>query len=264
MFKYARPILTICMLLMITGCGQESNSSENENSSTAAETTPQKTETQLVDHNIDPEIDIILGDENAPHEMIVYYSPGCIHCLVLYEKTFRKIKELYIDQGKLRYVMREIPAILPFKKDEDGGMTEYQNAIKNSTLMAINLRCSDYFSEDPTTYFNALDTAVKAVAQGVRFSKNTNWPYFNEKGIETVFFHLGRYGTLNQEQYQECVQDPLKKKFIDIFTRNGDFMANNLNVKSLPAYYLDGEHIDFEGAANLEALLMQTLQEKMN
>jgi len=53
--------------------------------------------------------DIPLGAENAPVTIIEYASMTCPHCAAFMVGTFPKLKEKYIDTGKVRFIMREYP-----------------------------------------------------------------------------------------------------------------------------------------------------------
>jgi protein-disulfide isomerase len=53
--------------------------------------------------------DIPLGAPNAPVTIIEYASMTCPHCAAFEVQTFPKLKEKYIDTGKVRYIMREYP-----------------------------------------------------------------------------------------------------------------------------------------------------------
>jgi len=52
--------------------------------------------------------EMVLGDENAPIEVIEYASYTCPHCASFHASQFKKIKENYIDTGKVRFVYREV------------------------------------------------------------------------------------------------------------------------------------------------------------
>lgn len=62
-----------------------------------AETTPMTGITEMV-----------LGAEDAPIEIIEYASYTCPHCANFHTSTFKKIKENYIDTGKVRFIYREV------------------------------------------------------------------------------------------------------------------------------------------------------------
>src|ERR1700704_1077435 len=53
--------------------------------------------------------DIPMGSENAPVTIIEYASMTCPHCAAFENTVFPKLKEKYIDTGKVRFIMREYP-----------------------------------------------------------------------------------------------------------------------------------------------------------
>ena len=53
--------------------------------------------------------DIPMGSATAPVTIIEYASMTCPHCAAFTVNTFPKLKEKYIDTGKVKYVMREYP-----------------------------------------------------------------------------------------------------------------------------------------------------------
>jgi protein-disulfide isomerase len=53
--------------------------------------------------------DIPLGSPTAPVTIIEYASMTCPHCAAFANGVFPKLKEKYIDTGKVRYIMREYP-----------------------------------------------------------------------------------------------------------------------------------------------------------
>ncbi|AML50816.1 DsbA family protein [Falsihalocynthiibacter arcticus] len=52
--------------------------------------------------------EMVLGSPEAPIEIIEYASYTCPHCANFHTGTFQKIKENYIDTGKVRFVYREV------------------------------------------------------------------------------------------------------------------------------------------------------------
>ncbi|MFU8823541.1 thioredoxin domain-containing protein [Yoonia sp.] len=56
-----------------------------------------------------PEIvDMVLGDPDAAVEVIEYASYTCPHCATFHADQFQQIKANYIDEGKIRFVYREV------------------------------------------------------------------------------------------------------------------------------------------------------------
>lgn len=50
--------------------------------------------------------DMILGDVNAPVEVIEYASVTCNHCATFHNNVLPRIKEKYVDTGKVKVVVR--------------------------------------------------------------------------------------------------------------------------------------------------------------
>jgi len=56
-----------------------------------------------------PEIaEMVLGNPDAPVEVIEYASFTCPHCARFHESVFPQLKENYIDTGRIRFVNREV------------------------------------------------------------------------------------------------------------------------------------------------------------
>lgn len=52
--------------------------------------------------------DMVMGDADAPIEIIEYASYTCPHCARFHADQFKQIKANYIDTGKVRFVYREV------------------------------------------------------------------------------------------------------------------------------------------------------------
>lgn len=57
----------------------------------------------------EPKTQVILGSLNATNKVIMYFSLDCTHCRVFVETILPKIREEFIDTGKLCFIMRDIP-----------------------------------------------------------------------------------------------------------------------------------------------------------
>ena len=51
----------------------------------------------------------MLGDLNAPVTMIEFSDYQCPYCDKFYLQTFPKLKETYIDTGKVKFIYRDFP-----------------------------------------------------------------------------------------------------------------------------------------------------------
>lgn len=60
-----------------------------------------------VDASVDD--DDVLGDENAPITIVEFSDFECPFCGKYYSNTYSKIKEEYVDTGKVKYIFRDYP-----------------------------------------------------------------------------------------------------------------------------------------------------------
>jgi protein-disulfide isomerase len=55
----------------------------------------------------------VLGNADAPHEIIEYASLSCPHCAVFHNEVLPEIKTRFIDTGQVRLVFRDFPLDRP-------------------------------------------------------------------------------------------------------------------------------------------------------
>ncbi|RKD92393.1 thioredoxin domain-containing protein [Mangrovibacterium diazotrophicum] len=54
----------------------------------------------------DREEDVVFGDPNAPHEIVMYASYDCKYCRKFFAGSYPDLKEKYLDTGKLKLVVK--------------------------------------------------------------------------------------------------------------------------------------------------------------
>lgn len=59
--------------------------------------------------SVNTDNDFALGQSNTPITMIEFSDFQCPYCAQFHMETFAKIKEKYIDTGKVRYIIRDFP-----------------------------------------------------------------------------------------------------------------------------------------------------------
>lgn len=53
--------------------------------------------------------DVVLGDADAPVTIVEYASMSCSHCADFHNDIFPQIKQNYIETGKVKFVLRDLP-----------------------------------------------------------------------------------------------------------------------------------------------------------
>ena len=78
-------------------------------STQTAPTTPQAPPQQTGSKEVSTDDDPVLGDKNAPLTMIEFVDYECPFCKRFFDETLPQIKSDYIDKGKVKLVMRDLP-----------------------------------------------------------------------------------------------------------------------------------------------------------
>lgn len=144
-----------------------------------------------------------LGRADAPVTLIKYASMTCPYCRQFQMEAFGEIKRLYIDTGKVRFILREFP--IGFQ----------------SGLATIATRCVS-----PDKYFQAYDRLMRQqsawVSQEVR-----------AEPIARVMRDLG----LTTEKLEACRQDKALVAALDAVKQRGRL----LGIVGTPNFFINGK-----------------------
>ena len=155
------------------------------------------------------ETDRQLGDPNAPVTLIEYASPTCGHCANFHLNVYPKLKEGYIDTGRVQFVMRE--AVL-------------QSADYYIWLTARCLPADDYF-----TFVSLAFDYQRSIIEALY------------KDTETFHEELGRISRsvgLNTDQYQGCIEN---QQEIDRLQAINQAFIDAYGGMSTPSFLINGE-----------------------
>ncbi|KLT21696.1 DSBA oxidoreductase:Tat pathway signal [Wolbachia endosymbiont of Armadillidium vulgare str. wVulC] len=170
--------------------------------------------------------DKLLGDPKAPILMIEYASLTCYHCSLFHKKVFPKIKEKYIDTGKMLYVFRHFPL-------------DYRG-LKAAMLSHCYEKQEDYFNFNKAV-FNAIDS----------------WNYYNFSDL-TVLQRIASLSNLKQDAFNQCIND---KKMMDKIINDKLLAIDKLGITATPIfiiklnddkYYVENSKIKHEGYKELK------------
>lgn len=192
---------------------------EGENGSAV---TPQTTSVQP-DPSIDLQsllrinhgMDLVIGSANASVVVVEYSSPTCPHCSYFHKDVLPKLKEKWVDTGKIAYVIREFIAN---KQDFDAAMLG--RCYKNE--------------EDPLKLLNVI------------YLQQENWAF--NKNYKEILGNIGQLAGISREMYNKCIVDAELTKFL---IGNSKSIAAVPGFVGTPAFYVDGAPhkggYDFEG-----------------
>ena len=157
--------------------------------------------------------DKVLGDPDAPVEIIEYASMTCPHCASFHEGVFPQLKEEYIDTGKVRFVLREFPF----------------DPLAAAVFMLA--RCSD------AKYYDVVD---------LFFEQQRTWAV--REGALGEIRKLAKQAGFTDEAFETCLTD---QKLLDGINAVKDHGARELGVRATPTIFVDGKQV--EGSRNIKA-----------
>ena len=164
--------------------------------------------------------DMVMGAENAPVTIIEYASMTCPHCAHFTIETFPKLKERYIDTGKVRYIFREFPL---------------DALAAGGSLLA---RCAD-----KDKYFSLID---------LLFHKQADWAVNNP--IEPLFNVVKQAG-YSREAFNACLDtrnNEQSRKLLAGIESMRNRAADKFKVQSTPTFFINGKRV--AGAISIEEI----------
>jgi protein-disulfide isomerase len=149
--------------------------------------------------------DLILGSANAPITVVEYASMTCGHCASFHNTVFPKLKEKYIDSGKVRFIMREFPL---------------DNLAAAASMLA---RCAG----EGKTY--PLITAL--------FAKQDDWAFVRTNPVPELFKFAKQAG-FTQESFDKCLTD---QKLLEDISAIRTRAADTFGVGATPTFFINGK-----------------------
>jgi protein-disulfide isomerase len=158
--------------------------------------------------------DIPMGSESAPVTIIEYASMTCPHCAAFATTTFPKLKEKYIDTGKVKYIMREYPL--------DG--------LAAAAFMLA--RCAG-----PDKYYPLIETF---------FAQQQKWAVREPIPPLTA---IAKQAGFTQQSFEACINN---KELLTKVQAMRDRGTQKFKVDATPTFYINGEK--HSGAMSIEEL----------
>ena len=214
-------LLTITMLLVLSGCREEQSVDDPAKAQIAQYTKELKDckKTDKKEHASSLPIlpgDIVIGDRKSRVTVVEYFSPTCPHCGYYHQKIFPEIKAKYIDTNKIAYVIREFIAN------------------KQDLEAAILARCSN----DTDTYFKFLNIIL---------NQQNSWAA--SKNYRENLTNIGGLGGVSAESFSKCLNDQDK---IKILMDNTKLATSLPQFAGTPSFFINGNQ--FNGKYNFEEL----------
>jgi protein-disulfide isomerase len=149
--------------------------------------------------------DQAVGSATAPVTIVEYASVTCPHCASFHVETYPKLKEKYIDTGKVRLIFREFP-------------TGPVNASIAGFMLA---RCSG------DKYFPMI---------GAMFEQQQAWIANPYEGL----LRIARQAGMTQEAFETCLKD---RNLANEIVESGRRAVDKFRVESTPTFFVNGTKI---------------------
>ncbi|MEG3663523.1 DsbA family protein [Celeribacter halophilus] len=172
--------------------------------------------------------DLVLGDADAPIELIEYASYTCPHCANFHSAVFEPLKKDYIDTGKVRFVYREV----------------YFD--KFGLWASMVARCGG-----DMRYFGI---------QKMLYEEQSEWLAGGKDTMEIVenLRKIGKRAGLTDENLDACLNDgDMAEKLYAKFTKE----VEEYDINATPSLVIDGEKHSNMSYADLKKILDAKLAE---
>ena len=154
------------------------------------------------------EDDFYIGNQDAPVTIIEYASLSCNHCAEFHLNTLPKIKEEYIDSGKVRFVFRDFPLNLP--------------ALYGSMV----LKCV------PEDFRYAYQEAL--------YQLQNTWVIRESAKSNKELFKIMQSGGMSKEEFDNCISNTeLEQKILQVLMD----AQEEFDIKSTPTFIINGEKL---------------------
>jgi protein-disulfide isomerase len=152
--------------------------------------------------------DLALGNADAPVTIHEYASMTCPHCAAFHTGVLPKLKEKYIDPGKVRLVMRDFPL---------------DNLAAAASML---VRCTG--------------EGKSVELMSVLFASQDNWAFVQGNPVPALFKIASDHG-FTKESFDKCLTD---QKLLDGITTVRDRANKVLGVRATPTFFINGKKLN--------------------
>ena len=172
---------------------------------------------------IDPYLaDVTMGQESAPVTIVEYASLTCPHCRDFWKQEFPRLKAAYIDTGKVKYTLRELPT----------------PPVDVAIAAAAVARCTgkDHYYDVIEDVYSNYHEMMDAIS--------------SPKGAAPILVEIGGRHGLSPDQVAACARSTAVRDYV-----NKEIAEKPDYANSTPTLILDGEHVTDLSYDNLTRLI---------
>lgn len=213
------------------------------------------------DQQIEPGSDIILGDPSAPHQLVVYFSPGCAYCMELHTWLADTI-DSGAARGTLSVVYRAVPQFYHRADAEAAAAVEGgENGGDLSRWLAEMLTCR-FVHHGAEAYAQSLNRLAELVVSREGYLQDlTVWPHIGHEAAIDLLRDLESRNVYDRMEMQRCNDSAEAMEAFGLtFERNRALLRETGGEDRLtvPMLNFDGNWLDQSTRdANFVALLFE-------
>tara|TARA_B100000315_G_C14446211_1_gene526918 strand:+ start:72 stop:698 length:627 start_codon:yes stop_codon:yes gene_type:complete len=169
------------------------------------------------------EIENYIGNKDSNVIVIEYASMTCGHCAAFHNEVFPKLKEKYIETGKIKFIYRDYPLD--------------QQALYASILA----RCAP-----KEKYFDFLELI---------FSTQKKWVSGKDEFLDKLT-NIGQLGGLSESQISSCFRN---ENLVDLVIDNRSVAEKKYNIDSTPSFIINEKKFTAMSFKDFEKILNNLL-----
>ncbi|WP_424831673.1 DsbA family protein [Ruegeria sp.] len=178
-------------------------------------------EAQEADLDTSTIVEMVLGAEDAPVEIIEYASYTCPHCANFHNGPYKQLKEDFIDTGKVRFTYREV----------------YFD--RYGLWASMVARCAG-----PDKFFGITDLIYDGQSEWTKAGGPAE--------IVDELRKIGRLAGIDNDQLEACLQDGNRAQTLVAWYQEN---AERDGIQSTPSFIVNGKPVSNQSYADFKALI---------
>jgi len=197
---------------------------------TLSNTTPASTlissaEAQEADLDTSTIVEMVLGAEDAPVEIIEYASYTCPHCANFHQGAYKELKKDFIDTGKVKFTYREV----------------YFD--RYGLWASMVARCAG-----PEKFFGITDLLYEGQSEWTRAGGPAE--------IVEELRKIGRLAGIDNDQLEACLQDGTRAQTLVAWYQEN---AERDDVRATPSFVVNGKKVENQSYDSFKQLIENEL-----
>ncbi|MCG7520632.1 DsbA family protein [Ruegeria sp. Ofav3-42] len=182
-------------------------------------------EAQEADLDTSTIVEMTLGAEDAPVEIIEYASYTCPHCANFHTGAFKELKKDFIDTGKVKFIYREV----------------YFD--RYGLWASMVARCGG-----PEKFFGISDLIYEGQSEWTKAGGPAE--------IVDELRKIGRLAGIDNDQLEACLQDGTRAQTLVAWYQEN---AERDGVQATPSFVVNGKKVDNQSYGDFKKLIEDEL-----